>query len=49
MVDSYRGRTGADYDELLDLVATACEADDTEFAAAVYNHDELRVPGELTR
>ncbi len=49
MADSYRGRTGADYDELLDLVATACEADDPEFVAAVYNHEELRVPGELRR
>jgi Transglutaminase-like superfamily len=49
MVDSFQGRTGADYDELLDLVAAACEADDPEFAAAVYQHEELRVPAELMR
>jgi hypothetical protein len=49
MGDSYAGRTGADYDELMDLVAAACESDDPEFAAAVYGHGELRVPEELIR
>jgi len=49
MADSYAGRTGADYDELMDLVAAACEADDPEFAAAVFAHEELTVPAALMR
>jgi hypothetical protein len=47
MADSYAGHTGADYDELMDLVAAACEADDPEFAAAVFEHGELSVPASL--
>ncbi len=44
---SYRGQTGADYDELIDAVADACAADDPAAAAELYQLDELRVPDAL--
>lgn len=45
---SYKGRTGADYDELLDTIADVCAADDSSAVADLYARDELRVPEELT-
>jgi Transglutaminase-like superfamily len=44
---SYKGQTGADYDELLDTVADVCAADDLSATADLYARDELRVPPEL--
>ena len=44
---SYQGRTGPDYDELLDLIAAACAAGDPAAIADLYDRDELRVPAEL--
>ena len=44
---SYKGRTGADYDELLDTIADVCAADDPSAIAELYASDELRVPQEL--
>ena len=44
---SYKGQTGADYDELLDTIADVCAADDPSATAELYACDELRVPPEL--
>jgi hypothetical protein len=46
---SYHGRTGADYDELLDTVAAVCAAGDPAAVAGLYARDELQVPSELMR
>lgn len=47
MTAAYRDETGADYNELLDELATVCAADDPAAVTALYAHDDLRVPGEL--
>lgn len=47
MTDAYEGKTGADYDELLDELAEVCATDDPEAVAALYDHDDLRVPASL--
>lgn len=44
---SYKGETGADYDELIDTLAGVCAADDPAAVAALYDLEELRVPPEL--
>jgi Transglutaminase-like superfamily len=44
MDDSYNGRTGPDYDELIDRVASACESDDSETLLATYREQDLAVP-----
>lgn len=44
---SYQGQTGADYDNLIDLIADACASDDPAAAAELYRRDELRVPAAL--
>jgi Transglutaminase-like superfamily len=44
---SYKGETGADYDELIDTIADVCAADDPAAVAELYAGDELRVPQEL--
>ena len=36
MTDAYDGKTGADYDELLDSLARTCAADDSAEIAALY-------------
>ena len=41
MEASYRGETGADYDDVLDTIAAVCAAAD------LYARDELQVPAEL--
>lgn len=47
MTEAYEGKTGPDYDDLLDTLAAVC-ADDTPAAiAALYERDELRVPLDL--
>ncbi len=43
---AYQGAAGADYDELLDEVATVCADDDPAAVAHLYAHDDLRVPAE---
>jgi hypothetical protein len=47
MSASYKGETGADYDELIDMIAAVCASDDSDAVADFYTHDELRVPPEL--
>jgi hypothetical protein len=47
MEASYKGQTGADYDELLDTIAAVCATDDPAAVADLYSRGELRVPPEL--
>ncbi|HEX6340773.1 transglutaminase-like domain-containing protein [Umezawaea sp.] len=47
MEEAYQGRTGEDYDELLDELAVVCAGDDLDAVAALYLHPDLRVPDEL--
>jgi hypothetical protein len=47
MTDAYDGKTGADYDELLDTLASTCAAGESAAIAAMYAHDDLRVPAGL--
>ena len=49
MTEAYEGRTGADYDELLDELAEVCATDQPEALAALYDHEQLRVPKTLIR
>ncbi len=49
MTQAYNGETGADYDELLDGLATVCAGDDPAQVAALYARDEFRVPSNLIR
>jgi Transglutaminase-like superfamily len=44
---SYKGETGADYDQLIDQVAVACASDDPSVAVELYRRDELQVPPAL--
>lgn len=49
MTDAYAGKTGADYDALLDELASVCAADDPAAVSALYSHEDLRVPESLIR
>ncbi|RJQ71963.1 transglutaminase domain-containing protein [Pseudonocardiaceae bacterium YIM PH 21723] len=49
MTDAYDGKTGADYDALLDELAEVCAADDPAAVSALYRHPDLRVPDSLTQ
>jgi hypothetical protein len=49
MTAAYQGRTGADYDELIDTVAAVCAADVTAAVAALYASEDLAVPPDLAR
>ncbi|GAA1582071.1 transglutaminase-like domain-containing protein [Actinoplanes couchii] len=45
---SYQGRTGADYDHLIDTVATTCAGGDPAALVALYKSEDLEVPPALT-
>jgi hypothetical protein len=47
MTDAYEGRTGEDYDCLLDELAATCAADDPAAIAQLYTRPELAVPEAL--
>jgi len=47
MTDAYEGRTGPEYDELLDELAATCVDDDPERIAVLYRHPDLTVPERL--
>jgi hypothetical protein len=47
MTDAYDGKTGEDYDLLLDQLATACASDDPAAIAELYGHPHFRVPAGL--
>ncbi|MEO8328668.1 MAG: transglutaminase domain-containing protein [Candidatus Nanopelagicales bacterium] len=47
MTHAYAGKTGSDYDELLDTVADVCAEGEPSAIAALYTREELTVPKEL--
>jgi len=47
MTEAYQGRTGPDYDALLDALAAACEADDPATFVELYQRNDLQVPADL--
>jgi hypothetical protein len=47
MTDAYDGKTGGDYDELHDTLASNCAANDSAAVTALYAHDDFRVPIDL--
>jgi Transglutaminase-like superfamily len=49
MTASYQGRTGGEYDELIDTVAAVCAADEPAAVAALYASEDLAVPDQLVR
>lgn len=49
MTASYEGRTGADYDRLIDTVAEVCAGDDPTAIRALYGSEDLAVPPDLSR
>ncbi|MEY9932755.1 hypothetical protein ABH926_007406 [Catenulispora sp. GP43] len=49
MTEAYAGRTGDDYDALLDELAAVCAGDDTDAVAALYRNPVFEVPAELLR
>jgi len=44
MTDAYEGKTGSDYDELLDTLADVCADDDPAAVDTLYARDEFKVP-----
>ena len=49
MKASYRGETGADYDDLMDAIAAVTAADHADAVADLYCSQDLEVPAELAR
>jgi hypothetical protein len=49
MDDSYAGRTGDDYDELIDMVAAVCASGDGAAIKELYGREELAVPASMIR
>ncbi|MEY9889819.1 hypothetical protein ABIA31_003476 [Catenulispora sp. MAP5-51] len=49
MTEAYEGRTGDDYDALLDELAAACAGDDAEAIGELYRNPVFEVPAELLR
>ena len=47
MTEAYDGKTGSDYDELLDQLADVCARDEPTTVAASYAHENLQVPQAL--
>jgi hypothetical protein len=44
MTTAYQGRTGPDYDRLIDVVADVCAKDDREALSSLFAHEDLTVP-----
>lgn len=44
MTAAYEGKTGPDYDQLIDVVADACAKDDPPALTRLFAHDDLAVP-----
>jgi hypothetical protein len=49
MTASYQGETGADYDRLIDTIASVCATDDDGAIADLYAAEDLPVPADLLR
>jgi Transglutaminase-like superfamily len=47
MDQGYQGTAGIDYDELLDVAARVCRAEDTQAIVDLYAEPDLRVPAHL--
>ena len=47
MTEAYDGKTGADYDDLLDQLAVVCAGNDPHSLTTVYSHPDLVVPPDL--
>lgn len=47
MTEAYDGRSGDDYDELLDELARVCAVDEPDAVADPYGHPDLRVPDDV--
>ncbi|MEP7024803.1 MAG: transglutaminase, partial [Actinomycetota bacterium] len=47
MEESYDGRTGDDYDQLIDTVASVCASGGTAAVQELYGREELTVPASL--
>jgi hypothetical protein len=47
MTDSYDGKTGSDYDELMDVVAAACASNDLATIQETYATEDLAVPDSM--
>jgi len=48
MTEAYEGRTGPDYDQLIDTVAEACLGEDPAALAGLFAHPDLAVPHHMT-
>jgi hypothetical protein len=46
---SYQGKTGPEYDGLIDTIAAVCAADERDAVAGLYASDDLAVPAALMR
>ena len=47
ITEAFEGRTGEDYDLLLDELAEVCAADDPAAVNSLYQHKDLRVPDSM--
>ncbi|HEX4725185.1 MAG TPA: transglutaminase-like domain-containing protein [Pseudonocardiaceae bacterium] len=47
MTEAYAGKTGPDYEKLMDELARVCAADDPAEIAELYTHELLRVPDDV--
>ncbi|MER5213841.1 transglutaminase-like domain-containing protein [Streptomyces sp. NPDC002838] len=47
MTEAYEGRTGPEYDELVDTVADSCAKEDPAALARLYAHEDLTVPQDM--
>jgi hypothetical protein len=47
MPASYEGRTGPEYDALMDTIAATCASDDEDAVRELYATEDLAVPASL--
>ena len=47
MTEAYQGKTGPDYEALMDEVALVCAGDDPAEIAKLYQHEHLHLPDDL--
>lgn len=49
MTAAFEGKTGHDYDQLIDRLADTCAEDDAQALARLFSHEDLAVPDHLLR